>query len=114
MLIDLSLALVIAVHPQQRAPAPSEAGDVVAAIEAGLRRYFASDSPDGPALADVLSLSKGHMDLLQRVLRSKSFVPSPGTVARRGVIDAKYHFVDASSSEAPKPSAPVAPDGIAG
>jgi hypothetical protein len=114
MLTDLALTLSIAMGPQQRAPAPSDAADVVAAIEAALRRYFANDSPDGPALADVLSLSKGHADALQRVLRSKSFVPSPGTVARHGVIDAKYHFVDASSSEAPKPSAPVAPDGIAG
>lgn len=113
MRIDLALTLSIAMIPQQRASAPSQAGDVAAAIEAGLRRYFANESADGPELADVLAISKGHADVLQRVLRSKSFVPSPGTVARHGVIDAKDRFVDAPAGTPPPSSPPVAPDGIA-
>jgi hypothetical protein len=83
------LALSLCLCLQAPAANPS---DVRAVLESALRRYFAAEKSQGPALVEFLSVSRGEEPLLEEILRAKSFVAPHGSLALRGRIDESYRF----------------------
>jgi len=81
----LLLCAPVSVGAQEPDPARGE-------LEAALRAYFGAEEADGPALQAAVRAAQGREELLEEVLRSKSFVASAGPLALHGRIDERYRF----------------------